>query len=227
MLQLTPRRVLALALAVPLALVPGCSTGDPAPAPTRAPLPDGVALEVSGRPVTVAEVDRLAETLLLLHPVDTLPARRRRALADHVLPLAAAPLRFGAARDDALRRAEACLTEVREGGTPEGAIDWSGAVGDLELEVLDRVLGSSVGAVLGPIETSIGIAAVVRVDAPPPDGSDPRAVFRLTGWRFPYAPQGTDLWDFAGLEVRFADADWRDLVPRNVLARFDAVEPAP
>lgn len=229
--MLRPTRALAVVLAVLVCAGPGC-----APPETEAPLaptvgdasglaelPDGVALVIDGEPVEVAVIERHADALALLRPGDTRDALVRRVLADHVFARASMATAFAAERPAARAEIEAVAAALRASEEPEGALAWEGFVDELDPWLRVPFLAAAEGELLGPIEKSDGGFVVARVVRPfDPDGPIDQTL-ALEGWVANYARPPVPLphEGCAGLEVRFADRRWRDLVPVGILHAVD------
>lgn len=146
-----PRRsALAPALLAPLALLWAC-TEPPPPAPaagglTIATLPAGLAFDLDGVPIPRADLDRAADAYALLHPAESQPASRRRALTNLLLPRAALAAAHPAQRQEALARALALtppedpVPERPDGGWPDGYTDLGPGAAEQGLEASHGVL---------------------------------------------------------------------------------------
>lgn len=225
-----PARLAPLLLAAVLASCDaGSSADDGRLAPTvgatsgLAELPPGVAFTLDGAPIEVALLERHADALALTRPQDTRDALLRRVIADHVLSRASMATTFDDARPDALARAQALAALVRDGETPDGARSWEGYIDELDPWLRVAFLDAPAGAVLGPVEKSDGGFVVARVTRPFDRAAPVAQVVGLEGWVVTYAEPPLPLphQGCAGLEARFAERRWRDLVPTAILHALD------
>lgn len=226
----TLARLAALALtAVLAACAPDAADEEPDLAPTigaasgLADLPPGVALVIDGRPIEIALLDQHADALALTRPQDTRDALLRRALADHVLSRVSMATYFAEARPAALAASEALAARLRAGESVEGARQWEGYMDELDPWLRVALLEAAPGEVLGPIEKADGgfVVAVVTRAYDPEQPVD--QVLGVDGWIHNYAEPPVPLphQGCAGLEARFAERRWRDLVPTAILHALD------
>lgn len=202
------------------ALVLGaCDDAGPTPA-RAAPLPaaraaqPGVCLRVDGAPITVEEVDRLADDVQLLYPEYTRPHARRLALTNAFLPRLALrnhdPEAWARARADC-----AALDPAQAGERP-----WT-EVGDWRqhgLELWSLVRTREVGTWSDPIELP-GRWVRARLDARQPADEPRLEQLTVSLHAFPFLevaelrPAIETSIDAAVLEI--VDPAWSSIVPES------------
>lgn len=133
-----------------LALLSACTEPPPPPPAagglTIAPLPAGLAFDLDGVPIPRADLDWAAEAYARLHPAESQPASRRRALTNLLLPRAALAAAHSAERQRALARASAFAppadpAPARPGdGWPDGYTELGTAAAALAAEASHGVL---------------------------------------------------------------------------------------
>lgn len=204
-----------------VALAAACSEHAP---PTPA-WPAGTVLAVNGQPISLEEVDEVAGWYAMLEPQFTLPQLRRLALANQVLPLAAARTREPERRVVARREAEETRALLASGGelanrtpsTREGG--WPG----IGLAVWRTAMDMSNGT-WSPVVESPGAFHVFSITDRPPARTPDSAKFTITVYDFGYLDpnQGAAALEQAVAHSRltFVDETWRDFVPTELQYRF-------
>lgn len=220
------RLMLAACACAPLLIAAGCSGGDapeaPAPgAPHFGGLDPGVALTVGGHPITEEEIERGADALEYFFGHESPAHRVRRAAVDHALPRAANAARATDARAAALVEAEALVDALARGDevARAGLTRWHGPAFELDLWVWEALRDAPVGAVIGPVEDATGSFHVAVVERPfdPNGAADQDLTFSGLNLSYDQRPVLPLLDVVRGLEVRFAAARWRALLPTGVL----------
>jgi hypothetical protein len=221
-----PRRALRASTWVSLALACSCSGGDgstpPAPAgPVFGGLEPGVVIEVGGHPVTEEEVERGTRALESFFPHESPAYRQRRVVVDHALPRAANAARAPQARVEAQERARALAAAVANGDEDALAslVPSSIPAFELDLWIWEAVREAPAGAVIGPVEDTTGAFLVAVIERPYDPAEDLEQELGLRGRLVPFDPRPSSplLPVVTGLEIRFAEARWRALVPTGVL----------
>ncbi len=189
-----------------------CRDGGAASAPTTVPDSPGTVLRVNGEAVLAEEVDLFAVPIGALEPQYLLLHRRRLALTNVVLPLAA--LRTLDREAHARAREEATSAQqLRPAELVARASAVQGTFRELGLDLWCRARGLSPGEWSGPLEL-VGRFVVVRLDEA--QGSEEGEVLRLRVLEFPFVPgelreRIEDALDRSLLEI--VDPQWRETIP--------------
>ena len=213
-------------------LAAGCGDAEP-PSPDEPPgqggaapetraWPEGTVLAVDDVPITLAEVDPVADAIAEVYPEYTRAHARRLALTNVVLPRAAAANRFPDARAAMLEVARQRLADLASGSEETGAIEISGRFGQLDLDLWLVARTLEPGAWGGPFDL-VGRWSLVRLDEIEiPDGIVEAALYRLSVIRFPYAGRAEEHYLDAGEAIEaaidasrleFVDPAWRNVLP--------------
>lgn len=228
-----PRATGARWLGLCALLAAGCGDAEP-PSPSSEPptrdgaapeppaWPEGTVLAVDDVPLTLGEVDLVADAIAAVYPEYTRAHARRLALTNVVLPRAAAANRFADARAAMLEVARQRLADLASGQEETGAIEISGRFGQLDLDLWLVARSLEPGAWDGPFEL-VGRWSLVRVDEiEVPDGFVEAALYRLSVIRFPYAGRAEEHFLDAGEAIEaaidgsrleFVDPAWRTVLP--------------
>lgn len=227
------RRHLAIALA--LATLAGCSSGDADSEGTNAggageeavTWPEGTVLAYGGEPISAEEVDRHLELIHLIEPHLVTTDHRRKALTNIVLPVAAGRVLFPDARQAAFERAQALAAEARETGRlPEGAPEANYLTGtwrDVGMPVWDEARRTEPGTYSQVIETpgAWTFVHVLAVGVEPGEEFGPRTAVTVQRYDVPYIEREAtrDLLQSAmdQLDLEIVDPEWEAVVPASLL----------
>ncbi|QDU84075.1 hypothetical protein Pla163_11770 [Planctomycetes bacterium Pla163] len=227
------RRAALVGASLWLALACSCAgeDGSTPPAvsgPVFGGLAPGVVIEVGGQPITEEEVERATRALESFFPHESAAHRQRRAVVDHALPRAANAARAPKARAEAEQRARALAAAVANGDADALATLVPARIPAFELDlwVWEAVREAPAGAVIGPVEDGTGSYVVAVVERPydPAETLEQELGFRERLVPYDPRPESPLIPVVEGLEIRFAEARWRALVPTGVLHAM--VEPS-
>lgn len=207
-----------------LPLLASCGAGPAEPVP----LAPGVAFELDGQPITVAELDETAGMWGRLDPAASLPHLRQLALTNTLFPLSGARLADPAERELARAAALAARSEIEAAGAEQQAVDAALARHGLEASMVEgtwqkltpRLWNWALDAgpeELSPLMEQPGSWCFARLHARSGGAAAREIRFRATvyhrGWLDPDRGTATIDERLARATLRPADPSWRDLVP--------------
>lgn len=221
-----PRRRVAISLALSV-LGGACSDASGVAAPS---FPADAVLGVESMPITAADVDRWRGTIELVETRATLPALRRFALTNIVLPRTVTALIDPPQREAALTRARDAREALASGVDVAELETVPGTWKDLGLDVWGRSLELEPGVWSEVFETA-GAFVVFRVVERPETVNGATAV-TIERVFYPYLePEAArDLVEssFDAMKLWIVDPAWSSLVPEHYKFRMAAeAVPAP
>lgn len=222
-------RLAALGLVLGLALPLASCDGDPE-APPPAPevvWPEGTVLSVGGVGITGDEIDAHVPTVALVEPWFVERDHRRKAIAEIVLPIAAARAVLPAEREEAYDRAKGVASAALETGkVPEGTpepISLTGSWKDVGLVAWGEASRLEPGSFSRLIETpgAWTLVKLLATDAAPGETFSPRTIVTVLRYDFPFIePEALKplLKDaIKELKIEVIDPDWEPMIPPRLL----------
>lgn len=209
-------RVACIALA---AVASGCAK-EPAPKSW----PAGTVLALDDAPISIEDVDSVADIIARIEPEDGLAQVRRVALTNVVLPRLAGQKLGGEAREKARALATEYARSLSAGQSPPAPLDGpalqriEGDFSAVGLEAWRFAIDASIGRWSDVIET-VGGFELVRVDERK-TASTPRETHFVIGLYFfayvdPKNPRGAVEAALDRAKLTYVEESWRDVVPTS------------
>lgn len=202
------------------ALGAACESGDAGPAAPE--WPEGTVLAVDDVPITAAEVDELAEAVAVIHPLDSTPSLRRKALTELALYRAVARSHEVDRRAEALEACRAWRAYEVDGapwpgvGPPAPAAEVRGHWDTLGFPVWAVARGLEIGE-WSDVHEGIGRFFVVRVDERVREDRELADEFAIRLRQVAWLPDDMTRAELEELvetrHLRIVDPEWEGIVP--------------